>query len=134
MAGFDWNTFYTIFQVKMAQAVLNCAVGRYVTPRESQFPYLDVALGDNSGGNYDLQGNEGSQSPLIVLSVYATGSLADANCQSISEAAKAIMLSYGFQCRGGPVPVANAADPNICRWVGRYQRIFGNDEILTQLH
>ena len=134
MPGFAWNTFYTLFQAKMAQAVSNCAVGRYVTPRESQFPYLDVALGDNYGGNYDLLGNEGTQNPLIVLSVYATGSLADATCQSISEAAKAIMLSYGFQCRGGPVPVANAADPNICRWVGRYQRIFGNDEILTQLH
>lgn len=134
MAGFDWNTFYTIFQAKMAQAVSNCTVGRYVTPKETQMPYLDVALGDNSGGNYDLQGNEGSQSPLIVLSVYATGSLADATCQSISEAAKTIMLSYGFQCRAGPIPVTNAADPDIKRWVGRYQRRFGTEDELKQLH
>ena len=133
MAGFNWNEFYTVFKVKLERTV-KCTVGRYVTPKESQFPYVDVALSDNAGGNYDLSGKEGSQNPLLVITAYDTGSLADSNCEKISAAAKEIMLSYGFQCRGGPVPVANAADPNICRWVGRYQRIFGNDEILTQLH
>lgn len=133
MAGFNWNEFYTVFKVKLERTV-KCTVGRYVTPKESQFPYVDVALSDNSGGNYDLSGNEGSQNPLLVITAYDTGSLADSNCEKISAAAKVIMLSYGFQYRGGPVPVANAADPNICCWVGRYQRIFGNDEILTQLH
>lgn len=133
MAGFNWNEFYTLFKVKLEKAI-ECTVGRYVTPKESQFPYVDVALEDNSGGSYNLTGAEGSQNPLLVITVYDTGSLADATCDSISQAAKSIMLSYGFQCRGGPAPVVNVADPNICRWVGRYQRIFGNDEILTQLH
>lgn len=133
MAGFDWNEFYTIFKVKLEKAA-KCTVGRYVTPREAQFPYVDVSLSDNSGGNYDLEGNEGSQSPMLTIAVYSTGSLADSACESISQQAKIIMLSYGFQCRGGPMKVTNAADPNIARWVGRYQRIFGTGDELRQLH
>lgn len=129
MAGFDWNEFYTIFKVKL-EKVAKCTVGHYVTPKENQFPYVDVSLSDNSGGNYDLEGNEGSQNPLLVITVYATGSLADSTCEQISQQAKRIMLSYGFQCRGGPIPVTNASDTNICRWVGRYQRIFADKDRL----
>lgn len=132
MAGFDWNEFYTIFKVKLEKAI-KCTVGRYVTPKETQMPYCDVSLGDNSGGNYDLEGNEGSQSPMLTVSVYSTGALADSTCEQISQAAKKIMLSYGFQCRGGPMPVANAADPNITRWIGRYQRIFADGDELKQI-
>lgn len=134
MAGFDWNEFYTVFSTKIKKAYPKCTVGRYVTPKESQFPYCDIALGDNSGGNYDLSGNEGSQRPLIVLSAYATGSAADGICHEMSQKAKEIMLSYGFQCRGGPMPIDNAADPNVKRWVGRYQRIFGSGDQLRQIH
>lgn len=133
MAGFDWNEFYTIFKVKL-EKVAKCTVGRYVTPKESQFPYVDLSLADNSGGNYDLEGNENSQNPLLTVTVYSTGSLADSTCESISQQAKKIMLSYGFQCRGGPMKVANAADPNIARWVGRYQRIFGSGDVLKEVH
>lgn len=133
MAGFDWNTFYTIFKTKLEKAV-KCTVGRYVTPKETVMPYVDLSIGDISGGNYDLSGNEGSTAPLLVITVFCTGSLADATCEQISQAAKKIMLSYGFQCRGGPMPVINAADTNICRWVGRYQRIFGTGDEIIQLH
>lgn len=129
MAGFDWNEFYTIFKVKLEKAV-KCTVGRYVTPKETVMPYCDLSLADNSGGNYDLEGNENSQNPLLTVTVYSTGSLADSTCESISQQAKAIMLSYGFQCRGGPMKVTNAADPNIARWIGRYQRIIADRDKL----
>lgn len=132
--AFNWDTFYTIFETKMKKAYPDCKVGRYKTPKLTDFPYVDVSLGDNSGGNYDLEGNEGSVNPLIVLNVYNTGELADAICDEISNIAKAIMLSYGFQCRGGPVPVVNAQDPTISRWTGRYQRIFGSGDELVQIH
>lgn len=132
MAGFDWNEFYTVFKVKLEKAV-KCTVGRYVTPKDSQFPYVDLAIGDNSGGNYDLEGNEGSINPLLAVTVYSTGSLADSTCEKISQDVKRIMLFYGFQCRGGPMPVTNATDPNIVRWVGRYQRIFADGDELKQL-
>lgn len=118
-----------IIQGQTGKAV-KCTVGRYVTPKESQFPYVDVAIGDNSGGSYDLEGNEGSVAPLLIITVYSTGSLADSTCEQISQQAKKIILSYGFQCRGGPMPVTNAADTNICRWVGRYQRVFGDGDML----
>lgn len=129
MAGFNWNEFYTVFKVKLEKAI-KCTVGRYVTPKESQFPYVDVAIGDNSGGNYDLEGQESTQTPLIVISVYATGSLADSTCEQISQKAKKMMLSYGFQCRVGPLPATNATDPSIVRWIGRYQRVFGSGDSL----
>ena len=103
MSGFEWNTFYTHFEKKMKIAYPQCTVGRYTTPKQSQFPYCDVALGDNSGGHYDLEGNEGSQNPLIVLSVYATGSTADGICNQISLAAKKVMLSYGFLAVKSPL-------------------------------
>lgn len=129
MARFDWNQFYTLFKVKLEKAI-KCTVGRYVTPKESNFPYVDLSVEDNSGSNYDLEGNEGSVNPLISVSVYSTGSLADSTCESISQQAKKLMLSYGFQCRGGPMKVTNAADTNICRWIGRYQRIFADGDEL----
>lgn len=134
MAGFDWNEFFTVFKANMKKGYPKCTVDRYTTPKQSQFPYCDVSLGDNSGGHYDLQNNEGSQNPLIVISVYATGSTADGICNQISLAAKNVMLSYGFQCRGGPIPVTNATDPNVKRWVGRYQRIFGSGDELMKLN
>lgn len=134
MEGFDWNEFFTVFKANMKKEYSKCTVDRYTTQKQSQFPYCDVALGDNSGGHYDLEGNEGSQNPLIVISVYATGSTADGICNQISLAAKNVMLSYGFQCRGGPMPVTNAADPNVKRWVGRYQRIFGSGDTLQKLN
>lgn len=129
--GFNWNEFFTIFREKLKKLV-KCEVGRYVTPKNSQFPYCDFALTDIYGGNYDLSGNEGSVSPMITISVYDTGSLADANCEKISMKAKKIMLSYGFQCRAGPKPVINATDPTISRWIARYQRIVGaGDQLRT---
>lgn len=131
--GFEWNTFYLNFETKMKAAYPGCTVGRYVTPKKTKFPYVDVTLGDNTGGDYELSGNEGSQHPLIVISVYNTGSAADGICNDISQKAKKIMLSYGFQCRGGPVPVVNATDPNISRWVGRYQRLFGCEDVLKEI-
>lgn len=134
MAGFDWNIFYTIFETKMKKVCPECKIGKYTTSKPSAFPYCDIALSDNSGGNYDLEGNEGSQSPMLTISVFSTGSLADSTCESISQQAKKIMLSYGFQCRGGPMKVTNATDLNIARWVGRYQRIFCDGDELIQLH
>ncbi len=132
MVGFDWNQFYTLIKSKLEKMV-PCTVGRYVTPKASQFPYVDVALSDNSGGHYDLEGAEGSQNPLIVLTVYCNGVSGDSKCYTISEKAKKLMLSYGFRCRGGPMKVDNA-DPGVARWVGRYQRVIGNGDELIPIN
>lgn len=132
MSGFNWNQFYTVFKAKLEKAV-SCTVGRYVTPKESQFPYVDIALSDISGQAYDLEGGEGAVNPMLTISVYCNGASGDSTCYTISEEAKKLMLSYGFQCRGGPMKVDNA-DPNVARWVGRYQRIFGTEDELTQLN
>jgi hypothetical protein len=130
MSGFEWNTFYTHLEKKMKKAYPACKVGRYITPKQTDFPYCDVALSDISGGNYDLEGNEGAQTPMITVSVYDTGSIADNTCYTICNKVKEIMLKYGWQCKYGPLPVANAADPNVSRWVIRFQRIYANgDEI-----
>lgn len=128
--AFEWNTFYTHLEKKMKKAYPECKVGRYITPKQTDFPYCDVALSDISGGNYDLEGNEGAQTPMITISVYDTGSIADNTCYTICNKVKEIMLKYGWQCKYGPLPVANAADPNVSRWVARFQRIYANgDEI-----
>lgn len=132
MAGFNWNQFYTIFKAKLEKAV-SCTVGRYVTPKESQFPYVDVALSDISGKAYDLEGSEGATNPMLTISVYCNGASGDSKCYTISEEAKKLMLSYGFQRRGGPIKVDNA-DPNVARWVGRYQRIFADGDELAQMN
>lgn len=131
--GFEWNTFYTHFEAKMKKAYTKCKVGRYITPKDADFPYCDVALGDNSGGNYDLEGNEGSQNPLITISAYAKGSMADNTCYTICSKAKEIMLSYGWQCKTEPIPVANAANPNVIRWVARFQRIFADGDKIEEI-
>ena len=129
MAGFDWNTFYSLFQAKMKSV---CTVGRYTIPKSPTYPYCDVALSDNSGGNYDLENNEGSQSPMINVTVYCNN-YDDATCYDVSMKAKELMLSYGFQCRTGPVKIDNT-DPAVARWVARYQRIFGSEDELRKLN
>lgn len=129
MAGFDWNTFYSLFQAKMKSV---CTVGRYTIPKSPTYPYCDVALPDNSGGNYDLENNEGSQSPMINVTVYCNN-YDDATCYDVSMKAKELMLSYGFQCRTGPVKIDNT-DPAVARWVARYQRIFGSEDELRKLN
>lgn len=129
MAGFDWNAFYSLFQRKMKSV---CTVGRYTIPKSPTYPYCDVALSDNSGGNYDLEGNEGSQNPMITVTVYCNN-YDDATCYDVSMKSKELMLSYGFMCINAPIKIDNA-DPAVARWVARYKRIFGNGDKLRKLN
>ena len=129
MAGFNWNTFYALFKAKMGDT---CTVGRYTIPKSPTYPYCDIALSDISGGNYDLQNNEGSTSPFITIEVYCNN-YDDATCYEVSMKAKKLMISYGFQCKTGPVKVDNA-DPAVARWVARYQRTFGDEDELRKLN
>lgn len=124
---FNWNEFYLIFKERL-EKLEECTVGRYAPPAETNLPYCDVSVEEIVGGDYDLEGNEGSQNVLIAIMVYAAGSLADSICEEIGQAAKAVMLSYGFQCRAAPVPKANQTDPDMRCWVSKYQRIFVNGE------
>ena len=129
MAGFDWNQFYTLFKAKMGNV---CTVGRYTIPKSPAYPYCDVDLSDNSGGNYDLQNNEHSQSPMITVTVYCNN-YDDVKCYDVSMKAKELMLSYGFMCINAPIKIDNA-DPAVARWVARYRRIFGNGDKLRKVH
>lgn len=129
MAGFDWNIFYSLFRAKMSGL---STVGRYTMPKEPKYPYTDVALSDMSGGNYDLQNNEGSQTPMITLNVYCNN-YNDAKCLEVSMAAKKLMLSYGFQCMAGPMKIDNT-DPAVARWVARYRRVFGSGDKLMKVN
>ena len=129
MAGFDWNTFYSLFNAKMSDI---CTVGRYTIPKSPTYPYLDIALSDNTGGNYDLQNNEGSQTPMITITVYCNN-YDDAKCYEVSMKAKKLMLSYGFQCKTAPIKIDNS-DPAVARWIARYQRIFGSGDELRKLN
>lgn len=129
MAGFDWNQFYTLFKAKMGSI---CTVGRYTIPKSPTYPYMDVALKDNSGGNYDLSGEEHSQKPMIEITVYCNN-YDDATCYEVSMQAKELMVSYGFQCKTAPIKIDNT-NPAVARWVSRYQRVFGNEDELTKLH
>lgn len=129
MAGFDWNAFYSLFQRKMKSV---CTVGRYTIPKSPTYPYCDVALSDNSGGNYDLENNEGSQNPMITVTVYCNN-YDDATCYDVSMKAKKLMLSYGFQCKTVPIKIDNT-DPAVARWVARYKRIFGAGDKLMKVN
>lgn len=129
MAGFDWNTFYSLFQVKMKSV---CTVGRYTIPKSPKYPYCDIALSDNSGGNYDIRGNEHSQNPMITVTVYCNN-YDDATCYDVSMKAKELMLSYGFQCMTGPIKIDNTA-PAVARWVARYKRKFASGDKLMKVN
>lgn len=107
-------------------------VGRYTIPKESDYPYIDIALSDVSGGHYDLQNNEHSQEPMITVTVYCNN-YNDAKCYEVSLKAKELMLSYGFQCMTGPMKTDNT-DPAVARWVARYQRVFAAGDELRKVH
>ncbi|MBD5545794.1 MAG: hypothetical protein HDQ97_00035 [Lachnospiraceae bacterium] len=47
--------------------------------------------------------------------------------------AKKLMISYGFQCKTGPVKIDNA-DPAVARWIARYQRLFGAGDKLMKIN
>ena len=129
MAGFDWNTFYSLFKAKMGGI---CTVGRYTIPKSPTYPYLDISLADISGGTYDLRGKEHSQNPMIEINVYCNN-YNDAKCCEVSMKAKELMLSYGFQCFMGPRKIDNS-DPAVARWVTRYRRIFAAGDKLMKLN
>lgn len=129
MAGFDWNTFYSLFKAKLSGV---CTVGRYTIPKEPNYPYTDIALSDISGGTYDLQGKEHSQTPMLTVTVYCNN-YDDAKCLEVSMEAKKLMLSYGFQCISGPMKIDNT-DPAVARWVSRYRRIFAEGDKLMKLN
>lgn len=109
----------------------DCTVGRYTIPKEPKYPYLDIALSDNSGGAYDLENNENSQNPMIEINVYCNN-YDDSKCYDVSMKAKELMLSYGFQCKTGPVKIDNTK-PEVARWVARYQRKYANEDEIRKL-
>ena len=129
MAGFDWDSFYSLINAKMSSV---CTVGRYKQPKDSEYPYLDVALKDNAGGNYDLQNIEHSQNPMIELTAYCNN-YDDAKCYEISMKANELMLSYGFQCSTKPIKIDNTK-PEVARWVARYRRVFASGDKLMKLN
>ena len=129
MAGFDWNSFYSLFKAKMKSI---CTVGRYTIPKDPKYPYTDISLSDISGGTYDLRNNEGSQNPMITVEVYCNN-YDGAKCFDVSMKAKSFMLSYGFQCMSGPMKVDNT-DPAVARWVARYRRVFGSGDKLMKVN
>lgn len=129
MAGFNWNQFYTLFKSKMNGVSV---VGRYTIPKDPRYPYTDIALSDNKGGNYDLLNHEGTQTPMITITVYCDN-YGDATCYEVSMKAKEIMLSYGFQCIFEPLKIDNS-DPDVARWVARYRRVFGEGDTLSKLY
>lgn len=130
MAGFDWEVFYAIFKAKLEEQI-DCTVGHYIPSGENTFPCVEVTLIENAGTDYDLEGGEGARNPLIEVSVYCRVPEENVCCR-VSEAARKLMGSYGFQCRSGP---GKAESPNseTARWAGRYQRIFGNGDLVEQL-
>lgn len=130
MAGFHWEEFYRIFKEKL-EKMTDCIVEPYVPSGENRFPCVEARLIENPGSGYDLEGGEGACSPLIEVRVYCGSTLGDTACCRVSEAARNLMLSYGFQCRNGPGK-AEEQSPGVVRWAGRYQRIFGNSEELEQ--
>lgn len=129
MAGFDWNTFYSLFKAKMRSI---STIGRYTIPKDPKYPYTDVALSDISGGAYDLRNNEHLQNPMITVTAYCNN-YDDAKCYEVSMEAKKLMLSYGFQCMAGPMKIDNT-DPAVARWVARYKRVFGSGDELRKVH
>ena len=128
MAGFDWNQLYTVFKARMGDA---SAVGRGSIPKNRSYPYTDLALTDNTGGNYDLSNHEGTQTPVITVTVYCDN-YDDATCQQVSVRAKEIMLSYGFQCIFQPIKIDNDTK-EVSRWIARYRRTFGAGDELSVL-
>lgn len=130
MSGFHWDQFYVLFKEKLEQSA-DCTVGRYMVPEETDFPYVDIFIKENIGGNYDLEGGEGSQNPLLEVTVYGSGTSGDSICYRISEEVKKLMLSYGFQCRSAPVKTESTAVDRV-QWTGRYQRIFADGDELVQ--
>lgn len=129
---FNWNTAYSAIKADMAILCTECNVGRYKTPKDTEFPYMDISLGDNSGSEYTLVMEEGCQNPMIILTVYCNGSNADSICNKLSEKAKKIMNNYGFPCIIGPKKL-ESTDESVARWVARYQRKFGNGDELIKL-
>lgn len=129
MAGFDWDSFYSLIKAGMNGI---CTVGRYKQPKDSDYPYLDVALKDNSGGNYDLQNVEHSQNPMIELTAYCNN-YDDSKCYEISMKVKKLMLAYGFQCSTGPIKIDNTR-PEVARWGARYKRVFAAGDKMRRLN
>lgn len=131
MAGFDWKEFWGIFKTKLEE-MTDCTVGQYLLSGGNQFPWVEPKLVDNPGGDYDLEGEEGSQNPLIEVSVYCDSASGDSKCYEVSEKARGLMTAYGFQCRSGPGKT-ESQNADTIRWVSRYQRIFGSGDSLEQL-
>lgn len=105
---------------------------QYLLSGGNQFPWVEPKLVDNPGGDYDLEGEEGSQNPLIEVSVYYDSASGDSKCYEVSAKARGLMTAYGFQCRSGPGKT-ESQNADTIRWVSRYQRIFGSGDSLEQL-
>lgn len=133
MAGFEWDMMYSVLKNKIGTVSPDLSVGRYSTTKPAKFPYVDISLGDNSGGAYDLCGAEGTQNPMIIIDVYGSGSSADSDAYTASMVVRNIMVGYAFKCLSGPIKGAST-DSTISRWTARYQRLFGSGDELNTLN
>lgn len=126
--GFNSNIVYTKLKYNIKDICPN--VGKNSSgDAPASFPYCDMTIEDMPGGHYDMDNNEGSVTPVILITVYDNTSTKDTKCENISKKAKESMLSMGFKCLFGPAKIANA-DKSISRWVARYRRVVADGDTI----
>lgn len=117
------KNLYTITQLK----------GSGQTPEEpspTSLPYMFFNVIGNEQTADDLSNTENAVNMTIEITFYASGTGKLNTCKNLMGLASDKMQTLGFRRIFGPSQIINMADASICRFVARFNRVIGTDDIL----
>lgn len=93
-------------------------------------PYMFFNVLDNSQTADDLDNNENAVNMTVEITFFASGATKLTTCKNLMAIASDKMRSMGFRRIFGPQQITNVSDTTICRYVARFSRIIGADDVL----
>lgn len=97
----------------------------------ASFPYMFLNVIGNESTADDTSNNENAVNTTVEITMYATGATKLTTCKNLMATADDKMRSMGFRRIFGPQQITNITDTTICRYLARYNRIIGSDDVLA---
>lgn len=122
------NRIYT--KIKTALGTLINGASQTFQDTPPAFPHYYFNQMDNPTTADDLENNENAVNTTIEITIYTTGATKLTDAKKIMNIVCEQMRLLGFRRPFGPQQITNIADTTICRYVARFNRVIGSEDII----
>jgi hypothetical protein len=122
------NRIYT--KVKTALGTLIKDASQTFQDTPPSFPFFFFNQIGNDSKADDLDNNENAVNTTVEITIYTTGTTKLTDAKKIMALADVEMRLLGFRRIFGPQQITNIADTTICRYIARFNRVIGSEDVI----